>query len=258
MALVEVEKDGAVAILTLNRPEAMNALSRALRDAIAQAVNAANADDDVRAIVMTGAGERAFTAGVDLKELGNPDLKPSADEPPPLDPAEAMAACKKPIIGAINGVAVTGGFELALACDILIASTNARFADTHIRVGILPGWGLSQRLSRLIGVSRAKELSLTGNYIDAATALAWGLVNRVVSPEELMPAARKLAQDIASCDPKAAQRYKAMIDEGFALPFGEAMAFEKAASDDWMRGVGAADVERRREGILARGRGQNL
>jgi enoyl-CoA hydratase len=258
MALVEIEKDGAVAVLTLNRPEAMNALSRALRDAIAQAVNAASADEEIRAIVITGAGERAFTAGVDLKELANTDLKGAADLPPALDPAEAMAACPKPIIGAINGVAVTGGFELALACDILIASTNARFADTHIRVGILPGWGLSQRLSRLIGISRAKEMSLTGNYIDAETALAWGLVNRVTTPEELMPAARKLAQDIASCDPKAARRYKAMIDGGFALPFGEAMAFEKAASDDWMRGVDTSDIGARREGILARGRGQNV
>jgi enoyl-CoA hydratase len=257
MALVEVEKDGAVAVLTLNRPEAMNALSRALRGELAAAVKAVDADDQIRAIVLTGAGERAFTAGVDLKELAVADLKASQGQLED-DPVEAMAACRKPIIGAINGVAVTGGFELALACDILIASTNARFADTHIRVGILPGWGLSQRLSRLIGISRAKELSLTGNYIDAATALAWGLVNRVTAPEELMLAAKKLAQDIASCDPKAAQRYKAMIDGGFALPFGEAMAMEKAASAEWARGADTAEIGRRREGILAPGRGQNL
>jgi enoyl-CoA hydratase len=255
MALVEVEREGGVAVLTLNRPEAMNALSRALRGELADAVQALSADDEIRAVVLTGAGERAFTAGVDLKELANADLKGGTLS---SDPVEAMAACPKPIIGAINGVAVTGGFELALACDILIASTNARFADTHIRVGILPGWGLSQRLSRLIGISRAKELSLTGNYIDAATALAWGLVNRVTAPEELMLAAKKLAQDIASCDPKAAQRYKAMIDGGFALPFGEAMAMEKAASAEWARGADTAEIGRRREGILARGRGQNL
>jgi enoyl-CoA hydratase len=253
MALVEVEREGGVAVLTLNRPEAMNALSRALRGELADAVQALSADHEIRAVVLTGAGERAFTAGVDLKELANADLKGGTLS---SDPVEAMAACPKPIIGAINGVAVTGGFELALACDILVASTKARFADTHVRVGILPGWGLSQRLSRLIGISRAKEMSLTGNYVDAQTALAWGLVNRVVSPEELLPQAKQLAADIASCDPKAAQTYKAFIDDGFALPFGEAMAMEKERSSAWARGADTAAIGERREAILARGRGQ--
>jgi len=255
MALVEIERDGAVAVLTLNRPEAMNALSRGLRAALADAVRAAGADDGVRAVVLTGAGERAFTAGVDLKELGSTDLTAPIDSAS-SDPVAAMMACEKPIIGAINGVAITGGFELALACDILIASSKARFADTHIRVGILPGWGLSQRLSRLIGISRAKEMSLTGNYIDAETALAWGLVNRVTSPEALLPAARQLAADIASCDPEMARRYKAMIDDGFAMPFGEGMAMEKTRSDAWARRADAADIARRRAEIQARGRDQ--
>src|SRR6185436_16044353 len=112
----------------------------------------------------------------------------------------AVLACSKPIIGAINGVAITGGFEVALACDVLICSTNARFADTHARVGITPGWGLSQKLSRTIGPYRAKELSLSGNFLDAKTAYDWGLVNRVVAPEELMPAALKLASDMAQIE----------------------------------------------------------
>jgi enoyl-CoA hydratase len=256
VALVEIEREGGAAVLTLNRPEAMNALSRALRAELADAFSAVSADDAIRAVVLTGAGERAFTAGVDLKELARTDLKAAPLDAPPSDPVEAMAACPKPIIGAINGVAVTGGFELALACDILIASTRARFADTHARVGILPGWGLSQRLSRLIGISRAKELSLTGNYIDAETALAWGLVNRVTAPEELLLQARKLAADIASVDPKAAQTYKAFIDDGFALPFGEAMAMEKQRSSAWARGADTAAIGERRESILARGRDQ--
>ncbi len=154
MALVLIACDDAVATVTLNRPDAMNALSRALRAELAAAMRALAADDSVRAIVLTGAGERAFTAGLDLKELGadtgnlgaaNAD---SADE----NPVRAIALCPQPVIGAINGVAITGGFEVALACDILIASTNARFADTHARVGILPGWGLSQKLSRMIGI----------------------------------------------------------------------------------------------------------
>ena len=144
-------------------------------------------DPEVRAIVLTGAGERAFTAGLDLKELGSDTSNLGAASSDSDDnPVKAIENCPQPVIGAINGVAITGGFEVALACDILIASTNARFADTHARVGILPGWGLSQKLSRCIGLSRAKELSLTGNFIDADTACAWGLVNRVTAPEDLL------------------------------------------------------------------------
>src|SRR5207253_4228819 len=142
---------------------------------------------------LTGAG-RAFTAGLDLKELGSdPNGMGAANATGASEnPVLAILECPKPIIGAINGVAITGGFEVALACDVLIASTNARFADTHARVGIMPGWGLSQKLSRIIGVYRAKELSLSGNFLDARTAYDWGLVNRVVEPEELIPAAMKL------------------------------------------------------------------
>src|SRR6202008_1726619 len=117
---------------------------------------------------------------------------------PALNPAQAVRACKKPVVGAINGVAITGGFEPALVCDVLICSPSARFADTHARVGIMPGWGLSQMLSRAIGPYRAKELSLTGNFLDAQTAYEWGLVTRVVEPAELMPAALKLAHEMAS------------------------------------------------------------
>ncbi|KXS15899.1 ClpP/crotonase [Gonapodya prolifera JEL478] len=118
---------------------------------------------------------------------------------------------KNPVIGAINGVAITGGLELALACDILIGSTNASFADTHARVGVIPGWGLSQHLSRLIGISRAKELSLTGNFLPASSAVSWGLLNRVVTPAELLPAVKKLAKDIASIDPDMVQRYNRSV-----------------------------------------------
>jgi enoyl-CoA hydratase len=170
-----------IAVVTLNRPEAMNALSRALRAALDGAMTELAADPGVRVVVMTGAG-RAFTAGLDLKELGSdPDGLGAANATGAREnPVLAIRQCPKPIIGAINGVAITGGFEVALACDVLIASSTARFADTHARVGILPGWGLSQRLSRVIGPYRAKELSLTGNFLDAPTALAWGLVNRVV------------------------------------------------------------------------------
>ncbi|HWE98588.1 MAG TPA: enoyl-CoA hydratase [Caulobacteraceae bacterium] len=252
-----VERHDRVAVVTLNRPEAMNALSRALRGALYRAFVELAADEAVGAIVLTGAG-RAFTAGLDLKELGSdPRGLGAANASEAADnPVLAIRGCPKPVIGAINGVAVTGGFEVALACDVLIASTAARFADTHARVGILPGWGLSQRLSRTIGPYRAKELSLSGNYLDAHTAQAWGLVNRVVEPDALMPAALKLAAEMASIEPAMLAAYKAVIDEGYELAFGAALAHEQAVSTAANRKVTPAMVEARRQGVIARGRGQ--
>ncbi|UNU41475.1 enoyl-CoA hydratase [Sphingopyxis sp. YF1] len=256
MSLVLVARDDAVATVTLNRPEAMNALSRALRAELAATMRELAADEGIRAIVLTGAGERAFTAGLDLKELGadTSNLGAANAEGADENPVKAIELCPQPVIGAINGVAITGGFEVALACDILIASTGARFADTHARVGIMPGWGLSQKLSRLIGISRAKELSLTGNFLDADTACAWGLVNRVVAPDALLPAAQALARDIASADPAMVRSYKRLIDDGHALPFGEGMALEAARSKAANGTVSAEAVEARRLAVMARGR----
>jgi len=258
MALVLTEIEDAIAIVTLNRPDAMNALSRALRAELAAAMRAVDADDNVRCVILTGAGERAFTAGLDLKELGadTSNLGAANAESAEENPVKAIEQCRKPVIGAINGVAITGGFEVALACDILIASTNARLADTHARVGILPGWGLSQKLSRMIGISRAKELSFSGNFLDAETACAWGLVNRVVAPDALIPAAKALARDIASVEPSIVRTYKRLIDDGYALPFGEAMAHENRISTAANRQVSAEEVEARRLAVIERGRGQ--
>ena len=258
MALVTIEYEGAVAIVTLNRPEAMNALSKALREDLATAMMAVEADDAVRAVVLTGAGQRAFTAGLDLKELGADTSNLGAANATDArdNPVLAIDLCTKPVIGAINGVAITGGFEVALACDVLIASTNARFADTHARVGILPGWGLSQKLSRTIGIYRAKQLSLTGNFLDAQTAERWGLVNFVVEPEELLPRAVALAQDMASVDPVMSRAYKALINSGYALNFGEGMAEEARVSTTANGQVDATQVEQNRLAVMARGRGQ--
>ena len=219
-----VEREGGVATLTLNRPEQMNALSTELRTALADTFAELRRDRDTRVVILTGAG-RAFCAGLDLKEMGDPERsrQPAAELP---DPPKLMRTLRQPIIGAINGVAVTGGFEIALSCDILIATPNARFADTHARVGLLAGWGLSQRLSRLVGVNRAKELSLTGNYLSAQRAEEWGLVNRVVPPEELLPTAEALANDMLSCVPEAMLEYKSLIDRGFDLALGDAMTYE--------------------------------
>lgn len=256
--LVTVEHHGAVAVVTLNRPEAMNALSAALRVDLAQVMRQLDGDDAVRAVVLTGAGQRAFTAGLDLKELGADasNLGAANADEAERNPVKAVEQCRKPVIGAINGVAITGGFELALACDVLIASDNARFADTHARVGIMPGWGLSQKLSRMIGISRAKELSLTGNFIGAEQALAWGLVNRVVAADDLLPAAVALAQDMASIDPVMAAAYKALIDEGYSMSFADGLALEAHVSRKMNGQVEAGAVEARRREVMERGRTQ--
>jgi enoyl-CoA hydratase len=256
MTIVKIEREGAVATVTLNRPEAMNALSSAMMVAITGALQEVDADPAIRAIVLTGAGDRAFCAGLDLKEVGTHGLSLSPTGVRAANAIHAPEACKTPIIAAINGVAITGGLEMAMGCDILIASSRARFADTHARVGVLAGGGASQRLSRAIGLYRAKEMSLTGNFIDAQTALTWGLVNRVVEPDQLLPAARALASDIASIDPDMVSRYKTLIDDGFGLAFGAAMDLERERSSAQNQAVTPEAVEARRLGVLARGRTQ--
>ena len=252
-----VTRAGPIATVTFNRPRAMNALSRALRAEFSDTMRYLASDTVVRAIILTGAGERAFTAGLDLKELGadTADLGAASAADPRDNPVKAIELCPQPVIGAINGVAITGGFEVAMACDILIASTNARFADTHTRVGITPGWGLSQKLSRAVGMSRAKELSLSGNFLDAETAREWGLVNRVVPPGELMPQALALARDIAGIDPRITRDYKKLIDEGRSLSLGDALELERTMAITANAAIDARDVEARRQAVLARGRG---
>ncbi len=252
--LVTVETQDAVALVTLNRPDALNALSRALREAICATFEDLRKRDDIRAVVLTGAG-RAFTAGVDLKEAGQTGFALGADGGE-IDLAKALGRYPWPIVGAINGFAITGGFELALMCDVLLASENAKFADTHARVGIMPGWGLSQKLSRLIGISRAKELSFTGNFLDAQTAAHWGLVNRVYPADELVPAAMKLATDMTGCDPVLLRKYKKVIDDGFAESFGEGLKLEIKRSAKHAATVTADSVEAARKTVTERGRGQ--
>lgn len=258
MSNLLLEKSDGIAIITMNRPNAMNALSRALRAELAEAVKNINEDPDVRVVILTGAGDRAFTAGLDLKELGSDASALGAANATTADmnPVRAIEGCAKPVIGAINGVAITGGFELALACDVLIASENARFADTHARVGIMPGWGLSQKLSRLIGLYRAKELSLSGNFLDAQTAERWGLVNRVVPANELLPAAKALAADMAQIEAGMMSRMKKLIDEGFGMTFDDALALEARISTAHNTEVKPEEVESRRGAVLARGRTQ--
>jgi enoyl-CoA hydratase len=255
--VLRVEKSEGIATLTLNRPEARNALNRALRDALRAAFAELARDEAVGAVILTGAG-KAFCAGLDLKELSQPGADRGAERPRETahDIVQAIEAFDRPVIGAINGVAVTGGFELALACDVLVGSPEARFADTHARVGILPGWGLSVKLPRLVGVVRAKLVSLTGNYVGAEEAERWGLLARVVPAAELLPACRALARDMLSCEPRTLRGYKRLIDEGFAANAGEARRHEVQVSTAHMRGVSAGDVAARRAGVVTRGREQ--
>jgi len=253
--LVTLERRGAVALLTLNRPQAMNALSHDLRETLSRTIDQLEADAEVRVLILTGAGERAFTAGLDLKELGNADGGPALTIDT-LDPVKSLGRFSGPIIGAVNGVAITGGFELALACDVVIGSENARFADTHARVGILPGWGLSQKLSRILGPSRAKEISLTGNFVSAEQAVAWGLMNRIVGQAELIDTAFALAEDMLSCVPETLDAYKALINDGYDANFGDAIKLEARVGRAANQKVEGNAIEQRREAIRQRGQKQ--
>jgi enoyl-CoA hydratase len=246
-----------VATVTLNRPEARNALSSAVRRALPEAVRTADADDGVDVVILTGA-DPAFCAGLDLKELGSGDHDVSAAAGGDRSQPGPIPKIAKPVIGAVNGVAITGGFELALNCDFLIASERARFADTHARVGIMPGWGLTVLLAEAVGVRRARELSSTGNFLDAETALAWGLVNHVVAHDELLPTCRKLAADIVSNDQAGVRRILQTYDEGWQMTGADAWDNETRVSAEWLRSGGAMsdEIEARRKAVMERGRAQ--
>lgn len=249
--LVLVEQRGTIAIVTLNRPDALNAMSRALSAQLASAF--ANLPAETRVAILTGSG-RAFCAGMDLKELsgGESSLQAADEEQGAGHRRFGMAAFDGPVIGAINGFAITGGLELAMCCDIRIAAKNAKFADTHSRVGVIPGGRMSALLSRLVGLGRAKEMSLGGNAIDAATAERWGLVNRVVEPAELMPTALKLAEDIAANNPSIIRRYNTLIEENFGLAYADAVDNEHQKSRDANQSFRKEGFDR--EAIAARAR----
>ena len=236
-----------VRTLTLNRPRARNALSAELRRGFFGALADAEADDTVDVVIVTGT-DPVFCAGLDLKELGNttelPDISPK------------WPAMRKPVIGAINGAAVTGGLELALYCDVLIASENARFADTHARVGLLPTWGLSVRLPQKVGIGMARRMSLTGDYLSAHDALRCGLVTEVVAHEDLLPAARRIAASIVGNNQKAV---RALLDsyhriDGVATD--AALWIEAESARQWMRDTSGDDIAASRASVMERGRAQ--
>jgi enoyl-CoA hydratase len=247
-----VEKDDGVATLTLNRPDQMNALSLELRQALHQELEAIRTDKSIYVVILTGAG-RGFCAGLDLKEMGGE--KGTSGGPQPPDPPSLLRALPQPVIGAINGVAVTGGLEISLSCDVLVGTPATRFADTHARVGLIAGWGLGARLSHVIGPLRAKEMSLTGNFLSAEKAYEWGLLNRIVPPEELLPTCHGLARDMLSTVPEAMLEYYHQIDKAFDLSLGDAMRYETDIARRH-RSPRPDVVASRRGGIQERGREQ--
>ena len=252
--LVNYEKHGEhIGVVKLNRTDAMNALSRELRQQLEQQIESCTHDDSLRALIITGSG-KAFCAGNDLKELGDPTFGANVEEAGRTELPQKFAAFPKPIIAAVNGFAITAGFEMALACDFIVASEKAVFADTHARVGVLPGWGLAVRLPRLIGMARAKELAFTGNQVTAAQACEWGFVNRVVKHQELMPTALALAEDVAACVPEAVDQYKKLIHECANRNYLEALEYEAAAGIDFAKTARSETIATRYQGVIDRGR----
>lgn len=259
--VVLYEVRSRIATITLNRPQVRNALSRDVIKGLRAATRDAQGDDAVDVLILTGS-DPAFCAGLDLKELGSGSGEVTETQPTgstPIAERGPLPPGPKPVIGAINGAAITGGFELALACDFLVASDRARFADTHARVGIQPWWGLTVLLPRAIGIRRAREMSATGNFCDAQTALDWGLVNHVVPHDDLVAFTRGLAADIASSDQRAVRQIYATYAAGSLVSAGEAWLVESDAAAAWQgqgMGIDPAEIERRRQGVVDRGRTQ--
>lgn len=218
-----IRGDG-IATVTLARPRARNALSAELRRRLQSLLAELDADEDVGAIVLTGA-DPAFCAGVDLRELESGGAAAQG-----IGPLTApFVSTTTPLIGAVNGAAYTGGLELALACHFLIASERAVFADTHTQLGLMPGWGLTVLLRDAVGDRRAREMSLTSAPVDAQTAYRWGLVNRVVRHDDLLPTARELARRIAAQDRASVRRISRLYHEQAAARTETAWALEAAA-----------------------------
>lgn len=256
--VVLYEVSERIATITLNRPAARNALSSEVLRLLPELMLKADADEGVDVVILTGT-DPAFCAGLDLKELGSDAGNLSgtgADGSVNSTGARGpFPRIGKPLIGAVNGVAITGGFELALNCDFLVASENAKFGDTHSRVGLMPGWGLTVLLPQAIGVRRAREMSFTGNFMGADEALQFGLVNHVVPHAELMPVTRRIALDIIGNDQPGVRQMR----ETYAQHAAETDKWikESEVGREWRRTQFSSEkVAERRAQIMERGRTQ--
>ncbi len=240
-----------IALVTFNRPKVLNALNPQVIDELDDVCARVESDDSISALILTGSGDKAFVAGADIKHLST------------LDPVGGRDFCRrgqmvcnrlagmsKPVIAAVNGFALGGGCEVAMACHMRVASENAKFGQPEVKLGIIPGYAGTQRLPRLIGLGRALEWLLTANMMDAAEAYRIGLVNRVTSPEELIPTARKIAEDIMKVGPVAARYTLEAARKGLEMSFEDAQNFEATlfglavSTDDAKEGL-AAFIEKR-------------
>jgi enoyl-CoA hydratase/carnithine racemase len=247
-----LERDGAVATVTINRPKVLNALNTPTLDDLRRAILELKADAAVRAIIVTGAGDKSFVAGADINEL--------AVQTPTGGREHALAGqhvfdlienMGKPVIAAINGYALGGGCELAMACTLRIAADSAKLGQPEVTLGIIPGYAGTQRLPRLVGKGAAMELMLTGTPVSAEQALRLGLVNRVVPAADLMSETRKLAAQLASGAPVAMRYIINAVNKGFEMPFAEACQYEATlfglvASTGDMREGTSAFLEKRK------------
>jgi enoyl-CoA hydratase len=251
-AFLQLARNEAVATVTVNRPDRLNALNAATLDELRQMLLELRRDDGVRAVVLTGAGDKAFVAGADIGELASQSpLAAKATALRGQHVFDLVETLGKPVVAAINGYALGGGCELAMACTLRVAADTARLGQPEINLGLIPGYAGTQRLTRLVGRGRALELLLLGHHIDAAEAYRIGLVDRVVPRAELIPSALRLAQDLASKAPIAAKAILEAVHKGAQMPFAEAAAFEAAlfglvaATDDMQEGT-RAFLEKRR------------
>ncbi|XWS25269.1 hypothetical protein CRYUN_Cryun27aG0054800 [Craigia yunnanensis] len=248
LILVTRAPDG-IATVTINRPGSLNSLTRPMMVDLAQAFKALGRDDSVRVIILSASG-RAFCSGVDLtaaEQVFKGDVKD-----PEVDPIFQMEQCPKPIIGAINGFAITAGFEIALACDILVAAKGATFLDTHSSFGIFPSWGLSQKLPRIIGPNKAREVSLAAMPLTAEVAEKLGFVNYVVEQSELLKKARQLAGAIMKNNQDLVIRYKSVINDGFKLDLRHGLALEKERAHKYYDGMTTEQFKKMQKFIAAR------
>jgi enoyl-CoA hydratase len=241
-----VDTRGRIGWITINRPDKLNALNNTVLDDLDRAMDRLTVDDDVSVVVITGAGAKAFVAGADIsgfRGLSVAQGRELARRGQQL--FSRIESSRKPVIAAVNGFALGGGCELAMACHLRIAVSGARFGQPEVKLGLIPGYGGTQRLARLVGRGRALELLLSGGMIDAETARAWGLVNRVVEPAELQVAVQSLAEEILAVSPFAVARCLEAVGEGLDLPLEKALELEADlfgacfASEDMKEGVGA-------------------
>jgi enoyl-CoA hydratase len=226
--ILNLELEGTIAILTLNRPAVLNALNADLLTRLEETLDAFTGDPQLRAVIITGSGERAFAAGADIAELAALSGAVAGERKARTGQriTQLVEALPVPVIAAVNGFALGGGCELAMACDFRIASENAKFGQPEVNLGLPPGYGGTQRTTRLLGPGMALFMCLTGEVIDAAEALRIGLVQRVVPIAELLPTARRIAEGIAAKAPLAVTATKRAIREGAALPIAEGLALE--------------------------------